>query len=137
MLGLADTALIDMGDFAGGMLKYLRKVPVQRLTIAGGPGKITKLAQGAMDLHSSKSRVDMAALSELLASLGADDETIAQAKDANTAAEVLAAADALGLALGDLIAQQAREAAMATLSGDIAVEVVIFDGKGNDVGHAG
>ena len=47
------------------------------------------------------------------------------------------AAEALGLSLGDLIARQAREAALATLSGDTAVQVVIFDGKGNDVGHAG
>ncbi len=136
-LGLADQALIDMGDFAGGLLKYLRKAPVGRLTIAGGPGKITKLAQGAMDLHSSKSRVDMAALSDLLASLGADDETIASAKDANTAAEVFDAAQALDLPLGDLIARRAREVAMATLAGDTAVEVVIFDGNGNDIGHAG
>ncbi|MDA1091196.1 MAG: cobalt-precorrin-5B (C(1))-methyltransferase [Proteobacteria bacterium] len=136
-LGLADQALIDMGDFAGGLLKYLRKNPVQRLTIAGGPGKITKLAQGAMDLHSSQSRVDMTALSDMLAALGADDNTTAQAKGANTAAEVLEAAQALDLPLGDLIARRARETAMATLSGDIDVEVVIFDGKGNDVGHAG
>ncbi len=135
--GLAEEATIDMGDFAGGLLKYLRKAPVGRLTIAGGPGKITKLAQGAMDLHSSKSRVDMAALSDLLASLGADDETIASAKDANTAAEVFDAAQALDLPLGDLIARRAREVAMATLAGDTAVEVVIFDGNGNDVGHAG
>ncbi len=137
MLGLPDTALIDMGDFAGGLLKYLRKNPVRRLTIAGGPGKMTKLAQGAMDLHSSKSRVDMAALSELLASLGADAKAAAQAKDANTAGEVLKAAQGLGLALGDLIARRARETALATLSGDTAVEVVVFDGKGNKAGHAG
>ena len=136
MLGLDEIALIDMGDFAGGMLKYLRKAPVQRLTIAGGPGKITKLAQGAMDLHSSKSRVDMAALAGLMASLGADKKTTDQVNNANTAAQVFKSADAAGLALGDLIARQAREAALATLSGDTAVQVVIFDGKGNDVGHA-
>jgi len=136
LLGLADTALIDMGDFAGGLLKYLRKVPVERLTIAGGPGKITKLAQGAMDLHSSQSRVDMAGLSDMLASLGADDDTTDMAKNANTAAEVFIAADAAGLALGDLVARRAREAALATLSGDIAVDVMIFDGKGKGAGHA-
>ena len=44
ILGLEDTALIDMGDFAGGLLKYLRKNPVEKLTLAGGPGKIAKLA---------------------------------------------------------------------------------------------
>jgi cobalt-precorrin-5B (C1)-methyltransferase len=50
--GLPETALIDMGDFVGGMLKYVRTHPVNRVTIAGGVGKMTKLAQGLLDLHS-------------------------------------------------------------------------------------
>src|SRR5216683_6872474 len=51
-------ALIDMGDFVGGTLKYLRSHPVGRLTIAGGFAKLVKLAAGHLDLHSSRSRVD-------------------------------------------------------------------------------
>ena len=137
MLGLPETALIDMGDFAGGLLKYLRRNPVERLTLAGGIGKMTKLAQGAMDLHSSKSRVDRKALAGMLASLGADAETSAAAENANTAAEVIETAQSIGLPLGDLIAQQAREAALATLSGGTKVEVVIVDAQGKKVGHAG
>ena len=136
ILGLEDTALIDMGDFAGGLLKYLRKNPVEKLTLAGGPGKIAKLAQGAMDLHSSKSRVDRKALAAMLASLGADAETAAKAEGANTAAEVIETAQSLGLPLGDLIAQQARETALATLSGGTEVEVMIVDAQGKQVGHA-
>ncbi|MEL6872772.1 MAG: cobalt-precorrin-5B (C(1))-methyltransferase, partial [Pseudomonadota bacterium] len=54
--GLADHAMLDMGDFAGGLLKYLKRHPLPRLTIAGGFGKLTKLAQGALDLHSSRSQ---------------------------------------------------------------------------------
>src|SRR5499427_721906 len=41
---LPEIALIDMGDFVGGMLKYLRRHPVPRVTIAGGVAKMTKLA---------------------------------------------------------------------------------------------
>ncbi len=33
---LPETALLDMGDFVGGMLKYLRKHPVPKVTVAGG-----------------------------------------------------------------------------------------------------
>jgi cobalt-precorrin-5B (C1)-methyltransferase len=33
---LPDHALMDMGDFVGGMLKYLRRHPVERLTTDGG-----------------------------------------------------------------------------------------------------
>ena len=44
--GLPEPALIDMGDFVGGMLKYLRRHPVPRVTIAGGVAKMTKLGAG-------------------------------------------------------------------------------------------
>jgi cobalt-precorrin-5B (C1)-methyltransferase len=54
---LGEDAVIDMGDFVGGMLKYLARHPVPRLTIAGGFAKLTKLAQGNLDLHSSRSEV--------------------------------------------------------------------------------
>ena len=135
MLGLEDTALIDMGDFAGGLLKYLRKNPVEKLTLAGGPGKIAKLAQGAMDLHSSKSRVHMGALADMLSSLGADSTTVEAVKDAATAGEALEAAGARGFPLGDTIARQAREVALATLAGDTEVEVMIFDREGKRIGH--
>ncbi|RLJ59857.1 cobalt-precorrin-5B (C1)-methyltransferase [Litoreibacter meonggei] len=64
MLGLPDHAMLDMGDFAGGVLKYLSRHPVDRITIGGGIGKITKLAQGARDLHSKRSQVDFIALNE-------------------------------------------------------------------------
>ncbi len=41
-----------MGDFVGAVLKHLRKVPVEKLSLCGGFGKISKLAAGHMDLHS-------------------------------------------------------------------------------------
>jgi cobalt-precorrin-5B (C1)-methyltransferase len=41
---LPEGAFLDMGDFAGGLLKYLRRHPLPRLTIAGGFAKMTKLA---------------------------------------------------------------------------------------------
>ena len=52
------------------MIKYLRRHPVAHVTIGGGIGKMTKLAQGASDLHSGRSQVDLAALA---AALGAPE----------------------------------------------------------------
>ena len=46
LYGLPEDAMIDMGDFAGGVLKYLRRHPVPRLTVAGGFAKMAKLAPG-------------------------------------------------------------------------------------------
>src|SRR6202021_161587 len=79
LYALPDHALIDMGDFVGGTLKYLRRHPVERLTLAGGFAKLAKLAAGHLDLHSSKSQIEPALLSQMLAAAGADDETLAAA----------------------------------------------------------
>src|SRR5579884_943168 len=77
---LPEHALIDMGDFVGGTLKYLRRHPVPRLTLAGGFGKMAKLAAGHLDLHSARSEVDIAALADLLDELGGTAEAVAAAR---------------------------------------------------------
>jgi cobalt-precorrin-5B (C1)-methyltransferase len=138
LYALPEEALIDMGDFAGATLKYLRRHPVPRLTIAGGFGKLAKLAQGALDLHSGKSEVDVAALARLLAELGAPAALVDAAKRAAGAGEVLVVAmPVFARPLADRIAALARQVALATLAGDIAVEVAIFDRRGELIGRAG
>ena len=77
LYGLPDHALIEMGDFVGGLLKYLREHPVPRLTIAGGPAKMTKLAEGKLDLHSKRGAVDLAALGERVALAGGAPSLVA------------------------------------------------------------
>jgi cobalt-precorrin-5B (C1)-methyltransferase len=135
--GLPVTALIDMGDFAGGMLKYLRAHPVENLTIAGGFAKLSKLAAGSLDLHSSRSRVDNAWLADLLAALGGDDTLVADARRATTAMAVRQLAEAQGLDLAGAIAARARETALATLAGGVAVEILVYDRAGELIGRAG
>lgn len=138
LYGLPEIALIDMGDFVGGTLKYLRRHPVPRLTLAGGFGKLAKLAQGHLDLHSDKSRVDIHALALMLGDLGASPAIVAAASRASGAGEVLAAATPeWAAALAQRIAQGAREVALATLAGGIAVDVVVFGRKGELEGRAG
>jgi cobalt-precorrin-5B (C1)-methyltransferase len=134
---LPEVAYLDMGDFAGGLLKYLRAHPVARLTIAGGFAKLTKLAQGNLDLHSGRSQVDFDWLAERLAALGADSGTVAASRDANTAGEVLDLARAADLPLADQVAAQARTTALAVL-GDapVAVELLVVDRSGQLVGEA-
>jgi cobalt-precorrin-5B (C1)-methyltransferase len=134
---LPETALIDMGDFVGGTLKYLRRHPVPRLTLAGGFGKLAKLAQGHLDLHSGQSQVDAAALAAMLAALGAGGAIVASARAAAGAGEVLALAGEHRAALAERVARQAREVALATLAGGIAVDVAIFDRKGALLAHVG
>ena len=134
---LPEGALLDMGDFAGGMLKYLRRHPVPRLTIAGGFGKLVKLGQGAMDLHSSRSQVDHTALATLAREIGAGAVLARNMAEATSAGAVLALARDHDLALADAVAGRARESALATLAGDIALDVVVIDRAGAIVGRAG
>ncbi len=137
LYNLPEIALIDMGDFVGGMLKYVRRHPLARVTIAGGVAKISKLAQGSLDLHSKRGSVNLAALAEVARSCGAPDELCEQIVAANTAAEAFALAGAAGIALGDQVAAAARAVAAGVVAGaDVAVDVVVFDREGRLVGRA-
>ena len=137
LYGLSDQALIDMGDFAGGTLKYLRTHPVPRLTIAGGFAKLVKLAQGHLFLHSSKSQVDVPALAAVVAQLGAPATAADEAAGSGSAAQVLSVARALRLPLADRIAADARAVARTVLGDGTAVEVLVFDRAGGLIGRYG
>ncbi|MDA0219211.1 MAG: cobalt-precorrin-5B (C(1))-methyltransferase [Proteobacteria bacterium] len=137
LFGLDDSAMLDMGDFAGGMLKYLRRHPVPRVTIGGGFGKLVKLAQGEMDLHSSRSQVDHAMLAVLARDAGGDAALVDAVAAAGSAGEALGLALEVGVPLADTVAARAREAALAVLSGGVALDVVIIDRAGAIVGRAG
>jgi cobalt-precorrin-5B (C1)-methyltransferase len=126
-------AMIDMGDFAGGLLKYLRQHPVARITIGGGFGKLVKLAQGSLDLHSGRSQVDFAWLSERVPpAIG-----VAVAK-ANTAAQVLDLCSGIGFNVGKLIADIALGTVQRALrNARIKPDIVVVGREGGIVGRAG
>ena len=131
LYGLEEAALIDMGDFVGGMLKYIRVHPVRRVTVAGGFAKITKLGQGLLDLHSRAGPVDLRWLAERVEELGGDSGTIYAVSQANTAIEALEIAQAAALDLPALVARHARETALKVLRGaDVALDIAIFDRQG-------
>lgn len=120
---LSQEDCLDMGDFVGGTLKYLRKHPIPRLTLAGGIGKFTKLAQGATDLHSGRSQVDFEALAAMAQDADAD-----AVRNANTALE---AVQICGSYLASKVALKAQENALNMLDGaDVQVEVIVVDRQG-------
>jgi cobalt-precorrin-5B (C1)-methyltransferase len=133
---LPDVALIDMGDFVGGTLKYLRAHSIPRVTLAGGFAKMAKLAAGHLDLHSSRSKIEGETLARMLEDLGADDLATA-ARNATSGGEVLALAQAKEIPLPDLVARRAREVALATVGGGVTVDVVVVDRDGQAIGRAG
>jgi cobalt-precorrin-5B (C1)-methyltransferase len=134
---LPELALIDMGDFVGGMLKYLRTHPVPRVTVAGGVAKMAKLAQGMLDVHSKRGAVDFDALAQQ-AIIASGSEVLADAiRTANTAAQAFALAQAEGIALGDAVARAAWVTAAAVLDDPaITLDILLFDRDGQLVGHS-
>jgi cobalt-precorrin-5B (C1)-methyltransferase len=128
---LHESALIDMGDFVGGMLKYLRRNPVARVTVAGGMGKMTKLGQGVLDLYSRRGEVDLNWLATMIVKAGGAAELAQRVRGANTAKEAFELADDAGINVGVRVAEAAWTTAANVLrSSDIALETVIFDRTG-------
>ncbi len=138
LYGLPDQAMLDMGDFVGGLLKYLRKHPVERVTVGGGLAKLTKLAQGAMDLHSGRSQVDFDWLAQEVAGLGGEPSLCEKISSANTVLEVAELTGKENLDIGPHIAEKARDRAQDLLRGaPVKVDIVVVDRKGKVVGRSG
>ncbi|MBI4968378.1 MAG: cobalt-precorrin-5B (C(1))-methyltransferase [Rhodospirillales bacterium] len=129
-------ALIDVGGFMGPLFKYLssRQGRIARLTLAGGFAKMSKLAQGALDLHSSKAAIDAEFLADCLARLGAAKAVVAKARASESAARILVLAGRHPLALA--IAKQAKAVAKAYLPPTTKVDVALFDRAGQLLAHA-
>ena len=104
---LGEVALIDMGDFVGGMLKYLRRHPVPKVTVAGGFAKMAKLGQGLLDLHSRRGAVDLDWLAERVLAAGGDAALAEKVRRANSAMEVLALCRAGKIDIGLAVAEAA------------------------------
>jgi cobalt-precorrin-5B (C1)-methyltransferase len=121
-------AMLDMGDFAGGLLKYIRANPVPRVTIGGGFGKMVKLAQGAMDLHSGRSQVDFAWLATRV-----PEAMRADVLAANTAQQVLEMA---GPTLAEKIAIEALIHVKRVLESSSIADVIVIDRAGKIIAYA-
>ncbi|HEX3574251.1 MAG TPA: cobalt-precorrin-5B (C(1))-methyltransferase [Rhodopila sp.] len=130
LYGLPEMALIDMGDFVGGMLKYLRRHPVSRVTVAGGMAKMTKLGQGLLDLHSRRGEVDLGWLSAMAKDRGGDQALAARIARSNSALEAFGHAEAAGIDLPAAVAAAAWRTAAQALGGEMRLDVVIFDRSG-------
>ncbi|MDO5285296.1 MAG: cobalt-precorrin-5B (C(1))-methyltransferase [Actinomycetia bacterium] len=130
--------VLDMGDFAGAVLKYLRRHPLPRLTICGGVAKLSKLANGYLDLHSHRTQVDTGHLAELATAAGASPELAGAVRDATTVAGAVSRCAEAGVDLAGEIAAAARTQALDVLRGaPVAVEVICTDRRGAVIARTG
>jgi len=135
---LDETALIEMGDFIGALLKHVRKVEkstsqLTKLSICGGFGKLSKLANGHMDLNSRVSSIDFALLADTAAELGASSELLEKIKNANTSIEAMNLCNLEGVGLAQSICHKAHTFCRKYIANHIELEIWAINRKGEFV----
>lgn len=99
---------------------------MKRVTIGGGIGKMTKLAQGAVDLHSGRSQVDFARLAT-----SCDDPLVS---NMNSALEVF---EKHGEKMSSLVAIDALNSARSQLrETDCLLDIIVVNRQGEIIGRA-
>lgn len=139
---LSDMAMIEMGDFIGALVKHINSrfkqglnIPDQ-LTVSAGFGKLTKLADGHMDLHSRASSINFHRLKEWVQQLNGSEQLLAKVEQANTSIEVLNECNKDSLDLARFVCEKARCILMARLPNTVEVEVLAINRKGEIIGEA-
>ena len=133
---LPELAVIDMGDFVRPTLRHVSRRRPRRLTLAGGFAKFSKLAAGALDLHSQRSQVDLRFLAELARERGARPGLVDAIERANSALEVLERCLAEGVPVATAVAERALAVARAEVDPRVELDVLVVDRAGAIVGEA-
>ena len=85
---LSEQAFVQMGDFVGHALNHAAELNMQRVTICGMMGKLSKMADGRTMTHAKGSAVNMNLLADLARSAGVPEEVCSEILDANTGRHV-------------------------------------------------
>ena len=131
---LPEMALIEMGDFVGAVLKYLKKRPVQKLSLCGGFGKLSKLAQGHLDLHSRQSSIDFAFLAQLAKTGGGDKNLLKNIKASNTSIQALNLCEQQQIDLAAIVCRVALQKVYSILPQSIEAEIWAVNRQGQIIG---
>jgi cobalt-precorrin-5B (C1)-methyltransferase len=98
---------------------------------------MVKLAQGALDLHSARSQVDMKFLSELAAKAGLNQSLNERILNANTALEVLQITQENDIDITSFVAQKAYDTAVTALrDAPVELDIIVIDRTGNIIAQA-
>lgn len=82
---LEEVCFIEVGDFTGQAIKQAVRNGLERGFFVGMAGKISKLADGVMMTHWTRSKVNNDLLAEITTEAGGSPELIEEMKNANTA----------------------------------------------------
>ena len=134
---LPDHCFVQMGDFAGYAIEQCAKMGIKRAHVAGFIGKLTKIAMGVKQTHVKGSKVDTEFLAGIASSCGADEKTVNEIKNANTARHVqeIVVINKVECFFNE-VCSRAREQMQRHSSGKLPVEVLLFDFDGSILGRS-
>jgi cobalt-precorrin-5B (C1)-methyltransferase len=132
---LPEVCFVEVGDFTGAALRRAVEHGLDRVIFVGMAGKLTKLAQGILMTHYTRSTVDTGLLGRLTREVTGDEALASTVDGANTARHAYELWDAAGVLrqCGDELC--ARVADVLTRFGDgrLGSEVAMVDFSGHRV----
>ncbi|MCT6924878.1 cobalt-precorrin-5B (C(1))-methyltransferase [Metasolibacillus sp.] len=134
---LPEEAFIEMGDFVGFTLKHCKRLGIERVSLVGMMGKFSKVAQGVMMVHSKSAPINFEFLAQLAKAAGADEATLAEVLEANTASHV--GDMMLERGLHDFFYQMCKCCCYASLDhirGGLTLSTSLYSMKGELLGRA-
>ena len=132
---LLETCFIQVGDYIGIGIRNAARQNIKTLHIVGMMGKLSKMADGKMMTHASKSEVNMPFLAQLAAKLGAERSVVAKIREANTARHVYEIAmEAQISGLPDAICEEVVAVCCRFARHPIAICVTMVDFSGGVIG---
>jgi cobalt-precorrin-5B (C1)-methyltransferase len=134
---LPEEAFIQMGDFVGFALKHAKRAGVAKVTLVGMIGKFSKVAQGAMMVHSKSAAVDLDFLAKLAEDVGAPPALVCRVREANNATHAGQLMEEAGFLsyfshMSELICRNTLE----HVGGGMRVETILVKMKGEMLGRA-
>ncbi|MFB5759967.1 cobalt-precorrin-5B (C(1))-methyltransferase [Paenibacillus medicaginis] len=134
---LSEEAFIQMGDFVGFAVKHGKRLNMKKIILVGMPGKLSKVAQGVMMVHSKSAPVDFGFLAGIARDAGASPELAEAVAVANTASQVAdLMTEAQCLKFFELLCGCACRHCLEHAGGGITVEMVLVTMKGQVLGKA-
>jgi cobalt-precorrin-5B (C1)-methyltransferase len=130
---LPEVCFVEVGDFTGAALRQAVEHGLERVVFVGMAGKLTKLAQGILMTHYTRSKVDTGLLGRLTRDITGDEALASTVDTANTARHAYELWEAAGVLreCGDELC--ARVAEVLTRFSDLRSEVAMVDFSGHRV----
>jgi cobalt-precorrin-5B (C1)-methyltransferase len=124
-------SFIEAGEFIGFSLKKCQAHKIQKVTVSGMIGKLSKVAAGTLMVHSSKSSIDFSFLAKIAAEAGASTKITENIKLANTATEVGEWMKTEGLTgFFDILTRLCCKVCSQKVQGQIEIETLLFNING-------